>query len=692
MVGWAIMKRRAIRSRRWGRRDDSGASLILAMVYIVTVGLIVGTLATWASNDLNNTVVFRGQASLDAAATGMTKLAIQYVRYNPLITNTQQVGVASPPVACWGGTDVTQIQPIDNDQVAVWCSTVWQPELATTRVVTFYACAISESKVACSSPGGAVLTTTVTYDDYPAGKQTAKNDSLCSSVLCGQGMTIGSWGWGPGASNSTVGVPATVSFTTEPSATSVGQPTTVDVLVLDASQNPVVGDTVTISAGGSGLFTPASVLTAVTNPSGVASFTDIDPATAGQFQLIATDGAVSQNSTYFAVGQGQSVVTPPAAPSSAIAPGSFVAVATTNSGDGSSIVVAGTAGICTASGTTVTFVGGGICVLTFTDPGNSNYIGSSATLTFVVTAQLSNPGIPTLAYGTSVGSIAVTFSAPSNAASGQTYTAEACTDVAMGQNCVNYPSALTSAGTFNFTGLTQGTNYYVGVTANASSGYLVSGESVSASSLNPTTQLSNPGTPTLAYGTSAGSIAVTFSAPANAAPGQTYTFKACTNFGMSSNCVTYPSPITSAGTSSFTGLPFTAGTAGTAYYVGVTANASSGYLVSGQSVRNTSQSDTSQQSTPVLTATTGSTSGKVALQITTASTPNGASYTCNAYTNAGLGTLVATGTCSTSGGNWAPSLTSGTTYYFTAIATPSSGNSSAYVTSAVSATANAKAK
>jgi len=34
------------------------------------------------------------------------------------------------------------------------------------------------------------------------------------------------------------------------------------------------------------------------------------------------------------------------------------------------------------------------------------------------------------------------------------------------------------------------------------------------------------------------------------------------------------------GTFTFTGLPFTAGTAGTSYYVGVTANASTGYLVS----------------------------------------------------------------------------------------------------------------
>ena len=353
--------------------------------------------------------------------------------------------------------------------------------------------------------------------------------------------------------------------------------------------------------------------------------------------------------------------------------------------------------------TSVAIVSGG--TLTGLTQGTAYYVGVTATAptgyvantavsssSLIPTTQLSNPGTPTLAYGATAGSLTVTFSAPANAAAGQTYTAQACTNAAMTTGCTT-SVAIVSGGTL--TGLTQGTPYYVGVTATASTGYLVSGQAVSSSSLNPTTQLSNPGTPTLAYGTSAGSIAVTFSAPANAAAGQTYTLQACTNAGMSTGCVTYPSPVTSAGTFTFTGLPFTAGTAGTSYYVGVTANASTGYLVSGKSVSSSSHAETSQESTPTLTANTGSSTGKVALQISAATTPSGATYTCNAYTSVSLATLVATGACTTSGGNWNPSsgtLTSGTTYYFTAIATPSSGNSSAYVTSAVSATVSASAR
>ncbi len=64
---------------------------------------------------------------MTVAASGMTDLAIQYVRYNPLISNSTTVELPTPFVPCWGGTSVTAIQAIDGDQVAVWCSTVWNP-------------------------------------------------------------------------------------------------------------------------------------------------------------------------------------------------------------------------------------------------------------------------------------------------------------------------------------------------------------------------------------------------------------------------------------------------------------------------------------------------------------------------------------------------------------------------------------
>jgi hypothetical protein len=91
------------------------------------------------------------------------------------------------------------------------------------------------------------------------------------------------------------------------------------------------------------------------------------------------------------------------------------------------------------------------------------------------------------------------------------------------------------------------------------------------------TQLLAPTNVTLSYGTTAGTLGVTFTAPSNAPGGQTYTATACTNSAMTVNCIT-PEAIMSGG--QITGLTYTQGSAGTAYYVTITAGASTGYLTS----------------------------------------------------------------------------------------------------------------
>lgn len=177
-------------SRNGGESED-GAILILALVYLIVVSVVVAFLATWASNDLNNSAAFTSANSLTVAASGMTDQAIQYVRYNPQISNSQTVDIASPLIPCWGGTSTASIPVIDGDQVAVWCSTVWNPLVAATRTVTFYACPITMSAAGCATPlpgvGGGpptnnwLLKATVVYDDYPpAPAKSAPIQDLCS--------------------------------------------------------------------------------------------------------------------------------------------------------------------------------------------------------------------------------------------------------------------------------------------------------------------------------------------------------------------------------------------------------------------------------------------------------------------------------------------------------------------------------
>ncbi|HVA53845.1 MAG TPA: hypothetical protein VNF05_10080 [Acidimicrobiales bacterium] len=178
-----------------GRREHTevGAVIILALVYIVSISLVVGALADWAMNDLNNTVKFKSVSSLDYAVTSAVQVAVQSIRYTPLMSQT-----ASPAVGeCWtpASGSVSQLT-VNNDTVAVWCTTVQNLASAATRVVTFYACtgAAAASGVACASPNADLLTAVVTFDDYPPGGG-APLSTTCSAGQCGQGATTDQWTW-----------------------------------------------------------------------------------------------------------------------------------------------------------------------------------------------------------------------------------------------------------------------------------------------------------------------------------------------------------------------------------------------------------------------------------------------------------------------------------------------------------------
>jgi hypothetical protein len=197
---------------------------------------------------------------------------------------------------------------------------------------------------------------------------------------------------------------------------------------------------------------------------------------------------------------------------------------------------------------------------------------SVASNSFNVTTQLAQPLITsTTPSTTTAGQIVVTFTGSSNAPSVQTYSATACTNTAMTTGCVTTGSSFTSGS--QIAGLTPGTNYFVTITANASTGY-VAATSLASSATMATVQLTAPVvTSTIATVTAAsatGQMTVTFIGSSNAPTIQTYSATTCTNAGMTSGCVTQG---TFTSGSQIAGL-----TLGTSYFVSVTAAASSGYL------------------------------------------------------------------------------------------------------------------
>jgi hypothetical protein len=179
--------------------------LILALVYIVAISLIVGALADWAMNDLNNTTKFNSAGEVQTALSSITDLAIQNIRYTPDPSNpsTNPTGLGT----CWvpvGSPAVSQYS-IDNYTVAVWCNTATAFASEKTRTVTLYAClstltsasttpAINLAMANCQTTPQ--LTAVVVFNDYPA--QGAVGQTMqCNLGLgqCGEGMKLLSWTW-----------------------------------------------------------------------------------------------------------------------------------------------------------------------------------------------------------------------------------------------------------------------------------------------------------------------------------------------------------------------------------------------------------------------------------------------------------------------------------------------------------------
>lgn len=184
------------------RRDQRGAVLILALIYIVAVSVVVGALAYWATNDLNNSTVFLSASQQSYAANAATEAAVQAIGQNPEPSHPTSAydgvnpltgtGYPSSPGICWGSSSSSTLT-IKGVSLSVWCSTVENLTNSSgpdgTRVVTFYTCLSTASASQCQQ--APLITAVVSFDDYPGPKLTTQ----CNLVpeACGQSATVVSW-------------------------------------------------------------------------------------------------------------------------------------------------------------------------------------------------------------------------------------------------------------------------------------------------------------------------------------------------------------------------------------------------------------------------------------------------------------------------------------------------------------------
>ncbi len=148
----------------------------------------------------------RALGTSNTRLSSTSQVAIQNIRYTPLLgdqNDPSQTLNASPPSYCWGpdpapgdGTVSELTVPDQNNpaglQVAVWCSTAFDPTSQSTRVVTVSACltsvvptpssgsplnSVQSAAVSCVAHPG--VQTIVTFDDYSA----VQSDAYPSQVF-----------------------------------------------------------------------------------------------------------------------------------------------------------------------------------------------------------------------------------------------------------------------------------------------------------------------------------------------------------------------------------------------------------------------------------------------------------------------------------------------------------------------------
>jgi hypothetical protein len=407
--------------------------MILALVYIVAISLVVGALASWVMNDLNNTVHFQSASARDYAATAAADIAIANIRYAPYQSQTPPSTMGN----CWapaapnnttgeGGTPQT---PIDGYTMAVWCNTYQNSTTLltrSTRTVSFYVCKESTldlpnptvSAAACyNSP---LLFVKVVYDDYPQGEVTGYLTSVCTDT-CGEQATVEDWIWGGSAGSGSSGTPGAaskVAFTTEPPATATIGSTLASfaVSVEDANGNVETtgytgsSDTIALTAsigctlGGTDSATAAN---------GVATFSGVTITAGTNCTLTATDStrtlatATSSPATTVTSPTPSEVVftvEPPATTTAGAALASFAVsvenasgnVITTGTGATDSIALTssctlgGTDTVTAASGVatfnTATITKGTSCTLTATDSSRTLTTATSSPATTVTPA------------------------------------------------------------------------------------------------------------------------------------------------------------------------------------------------------------------------------------------------------------------------------------------------------------------
>ncbi len=180
-------------------RGDDGATLILALIFLVVVSLVVIGIERWTGNNLANTSKFVSAQSLQSEANSANDLAIQFVRYTYMSTSMD----GQDPSPCWNTTSNSPSQYPPSSEtfpgpsvvpVDAWCMTRQYPA-NSKRVVTVSTCPNTVTTgAACESRP--LLQTIVSITDTLSGCAPLPLNASVTDTTCGSTMKILDWQFG----------------------------------------------------------------------------------------------------------------------------------------------------------------------------------------------------------------------------------------------------------------------------------------------------------------------------------------------------------------------------------------------------------------------------------------------------------------------------------------------------------------
>lgn len=180
------------------RRDDCGAVLLIALVFVFAVGMVIAAVATLATGAFTTTYNLHQERDLEANAESAATLAIDNMRYS-YAAGVFDAAIDTSTPDCMPGATPYQ-------GLATYCWGYSNPGSPNSRTVNFYVCPAGSTYVWPSSfsfqdpppeCNNVLLYAQVIFDDLPPNAPPSADN--CPTVVtpdpstCGIVMTVHVW-------------------------------------------------------------------------------------------------------------------------------------------------------------------------------------------------------------------------------------------------------------------------------------------------------------------------------------------------------------------------------------------------------------------------------------------------------------------------------------------------------------------